>query len=82
MGEKVERTQEEILAEDECALETSDRTALGVAPPEILVSDTDALPAVNKLVTEESEDYLLHTAGKHNSLVEFMQLEDQVKNTT
>lgn len=41
MGEQIERTEEEILNEEEDLIEKSDLTAMGVAVPEVLVTEGD-----------------------------------------
>lgn len=42
VGENIERTEQEILADDEQMIEKSDITAVGVAVPEVLVTEEDA----------------------------------------
>ena len=49
MGEQIERTEEEILNEEEALIEKSDLTAMGVAVPEVLVTEGDEQPGSGKL---------------------------------
>ena len=83
MGEHIERTEEDILAEEEneALIEKSDITALGVIVPEVLVTEGDEYVQL-ATDTEDHSDIMMETAGKSGSLVEFMQLEDQVKLST
>ena len=83
MGEHIEQTEEDILAEEEneALIEKSDITALGVIVPEVLVTEGDEY-VQQATGSEDHSDIMMETAGKSGSLVEFMQLEDQVKLST
>ena len=86
MGEQIERTEEEILNDEEALIEKSDLTAMGVAVPDVLVTEGDDQPnsaiPVHTDARMREEDFLLETAGKSGSLVEFMQLEQNIKMST
>ena len=103
MDENVERSQQEILNDNEPIIERSDLTAMGVAVPEMLITEEDEAlddaplsqhkknnvpqfysKAANRIGQEngDDEDALGHTYAKSGSLVEFMEIESQIKQAT
>ena len=99
MEENIERSEQEILKEgdEEQMIEKSDLTALGVAVPEVLVTEEDdiaeSMPVFGRRTTQETrnevgdgnengEDDGMAQTYKSHSLVEFMEFEDQIKQGT
>ena len=87
-GDTVERTQEEILNQKEHMIEKSDLTEIGVAVPEMLVTEEDEggtimhpdQSRVNQGQSDEEDRFDM--THKTDELDEFMKLESQVKQAT
>ena len=88
MVENVDQTEEEILNQKEQMIEKSALTEIGVAVPEMLVTEEDEGATImyadkdtDEKIENEDEDGLGATY-RQNSLAEFMNIENEVKHAT